>query len=598
MVKYDAITRDFQGNHNYVIFYNNHVKETFNEISLLNLKPSKITNDRIYYKDLQNCPGSLWSSLEKEVFFKYLGIYTINRIDSIHEKLPSKSILEIKLYYDSLKSGLEAMKSKGRIKLYEYTLSGEFHRVKLWKQSKKLVTYDEMPSAYEMSEAYVNLENIQSDYITGREKRIYSDSQRLIKNKYANLTNWKGANEFTKHEKIEENEDDGFIISTSGLLQVSHSNLFTDFESITLLDELVKLLTRKILNQIMKDCFLKESCEEVEVSNEMIYESVAKNGYFKYERFDDVTDFFKEKVEYSTDDEGEEENCKVPEVISVFDLKRERQKTTIYDLDDEKLIDRVETGHLEELEQRDKMESRIHERGLLAMLLTNANIITEKEGQDVLETWEDEREAEIQKEMERSLLEDEKLKLKATQKMKRALNKRKRDESNELVNNNGDNQSFNTSSNYVARHTFEDSDSSFDSISGSDDDGNEFKKRKKLVLRFSASAGKLKDDENNRNNVENGHTEIIENGHMNFIEKEHAKSNGHRERDKNHPETKNDHKERDKNHPETDINSKRSQFEDIEARRSDEDLSESADESESSVTDNLSKILQHYKSVL
>ncbi|CAN3371904.1 hypothetical protein DIURU_004617 [Diutina rugosa] len=153
----------------YVDFYNRQVQDFFsvNDPWDQTLPASVITSDGRVFDGDSGHPGSLWSPQEKDKFYRLLERYSIHRIDMIAEQLPSKSAEEIMVYYNVLRKSLQRAKRKGRRQEYPYTVTKR-RKTKHLKgySASELVTYDEMPIAYEMSEGYLIFEDIQSKRMT------------------------------------------------------------------------------------------------------------------------------------------------------------------------------------------------------------------------------------------------------------------------------------------------------------------------------------------------------------------------------------------------------------------------------------------------
>ncbi|ODV79726.1 uncharacterized protein CANTADRAFT_25610 [Suhomyces tanzawaensis NRRL Y-17324] len=175
--------RLFRGNPNYVEFYNRHVEETLNPIPNskrdMRLLGSKVTNDGIiYYHSYTSKPGSVWSVVEKDNFFRALALYSIHRVDLIQEHVPTKSQAEILTYYDMLRRELHHRKyGRNRARYFKYKHRGR-KSIRLPKYAHGLLRYDEMPIAYEMSEEFIKFEEEQSEPISFKERMRLNDTAR------------------------------------------------------------------------------------------------------------------------------------------------------------------------------------------------------------------------------------------------------------------------------------------------------------------------------------------------------------------------------------------------------------------------------------
>lgn len=153
----------------YVHFYNRQVQDFFNvndpwDLDLLALV---ITSDGQVFDGESGHPGLLWLPQEKDKFFRLLERYLIHRIDIIADQLPLKLTEEIMVYYSVLRKLLQREKRKGRRQEYPYTVTKR-RKTKHLKGylALELVSYDEMPIAYEMSETYLIFEDLQSKRMT------------------------------------------------------------------------------------------------------------------------------------------------------------------------------------------------------------------------------------------------------------------------------------------------------------------------------------------------------------------------------------------------------------------------------------------------
>lgn len=80
-----------------------------------------------------------WTADEKDIFYESLARYGINRVDDIAALLPNKSAADIMSLYKILSNELSKYKSDKKLR-------------------KKLVSFDDMPVAYEMSELFIKTE--------------------------------------------------------------------------------------------------------------------------------------------------------------------------------------------------------------------------------------------------------------------------------------------------------------------------------------------------------------------------------------------------------------------------------------------------------
>ncbi|ODV63256.1 Rrn5p ASCRUDRAFT_93757 [Ascoidea rubescens DSM 1968] len=150
-------------NRNYFDFYNKQIFDIFNPIkysnidkklnfSLVKINASQRVDSQYLIDTNSYDGGTLWSPEEKEIFFHYLSRYSIHNLDMIKTHLPNKSESEIICYYTLLKNNLKMYKSRKTV-------------------FKRLIKYNEMPIAYEMSEAFIDLEENQASCIITYENK-------------------------------------------------------------------------------------------------------------------------------------------------------------------------------------------------------------------------------------------------------------------------------------------------------------------------------------------------------------------------------------------------------------------------------------------
>lgn len=283
--------RVFKGSPNYVNFLNREVTEFFQKklINSFKEKPyfheSKINSkgNVIYKKDeeFENGSGTTWTSAEKEVFFDCLARYSIHQIDSICDNLPGKSEIEIMSYYNSLSRELRRLKSK-------IVRRRKYHKVKIMKDKKQieyrykslpnrknLVKYENIPIAYEMSENFIKMEEIQAEMIGQRERSKTNDENQRFKRQFLDYTKTKEQSHNTENGEIEleqlqssDNEvSNEQLINYSIACELSKclylNNNITPltnnklvpklhYKSLILLDQITRLVTEKILLKIIE----------------------------------------------------------------------------------------------------------------------------------------------------------------------------------------------------------------------------------------------------------------------------------------------------------------------------------------------------------
>ncbi|TID14794.1 hypothetical protein CANINC_004465 [Pichia inconspicua] len=121
----------------------------------------EIEEDAFYVDDdsisLDSSKNALkWTAKEKDIFYESLARYGINRIDEIADLLPDKSQVDIMNLYNILKSELKRYKEDKKLR-------------------SKLVSFDELPKAYEVSEEYIKLEEQQASIIESMENENFGE---------------------------------------------------------------------------------------------------------------------------------------------------------------------------------------------------------------------------------------------------------------------------------------------------------------------------------------------------------------------------------------------------------------------------------------
>lgn len=327
--------RSFQGNYNYIDFYNRYVSETMRPSVNLELIPSKVGNNgQVFYANSDESPGSYWSSTEKETFFHYLSRYSIHQIDLIKQFLPSKSTTEIQCYYNLLKLELSRRKKTGKPKYYSYKVNKVKYRIKLWKFPKGLLKYDDLPSAYEMSEEFIKLEEYQSDYIAMREARIDNDNFVNVKRSTSKHIEWGDRTEkaeittapqpsmssrefgvsvykplvdlppFSEPSQYESQGKDGFLTSfqkagrlsemlyvNNGITQKSSTKLALEFPAQAFFDEIVKLIVKKILLAVFEKKTLSNRSGDT-IHDYDIHDAVSSLSYRDPEALFNMNEYF------------------------------------------------------------------------------------------------------------------------------------------------------------------------------------------------------------------------------------------------------------------------------------------------------------------
>lgn len=272
--------RVFKGNPNYVSFFNREVEAFFNNDNYLppcrtRLTQSKVGNsgmvyrlsllgkyldteiERIYRDDI---PGTVWSGDEKETFFNALTRYSIHNFDEIKHRLPNKSAIEIMNYYNLLKFELNHLKRKSKKMKYKVKInSSKFRFFRRLRHFKKSIKIDDIPSAYEMSEEFINFEEVQANLINKRETILQTDSNRFYKKSFDNYTKDEEHNLidvdacsslselfYVKNKLMKDDIHNPFL--SPGAKLVPTLNL----KSLVFFEELTKLITEKIVLSLIE----------------------------------------------------------------------------------------------------------------------------------------------------------------------------------------------------------------------------------------------------------------------------------------------------------------------------------------------------------
>lgn len=233
--------RQYRGNANYATLFDQHVKETFNPPKVF-FRKSKV-NRRMACrsavgKDIYDkFQGSEWTSREKNAFFNSLSRNSIHQVDNIQEEVGTKTVLEIYTYYEVLKSQLKAYKLRRKIKSKDIKLHGLRHKYYYREPHLKLLSYQQIPFAYEMSPKFIHMEEIQARLIVHRESLLLNDVQTHLK-KIApeTLFEEKGLKEVTRFLNLSEGIDKPVELKTK-------AEVF--------LQELVKQVVKKVILNLM-----------------------------------------------------------------------------------------------------------------------------------------------------------------------------------------------------------------------------------------------------------------------------------------------------------------------------------------------------------
>lgn len=325
--------RIFRGNINYVNYYNQFVQETFDDTTTCgkcSLKTSKITSDgNVYYlfqdKKTKNnlesellfesdCPGSKWTPKEKHFFFVSLAKYSIHQISIIKSFLPKKSTIEIMNYYNLLKKELIRYKSKKKLKNYTYNLNNKIIKTKFFNFYRKLLKYDDMPIAYEMSENFIKYEEIQSDLIFLKERTRINDENRHFNIQFKEYINISDSNE--QKNEVSSNLSDPLqndlktIFNLNNFYELSKNYLDYDescvkknlklkipsfhLKSLVFFEELTILFVKKLVYALIKKKLMISSLQskkrKVVIKKEFILNFLNDNKIF--EHHSNLIDFY------------------------------------------------------------------------------------------------------------------------------------------------------------------------------------------------------------------------------------------------------------------------------------------------------------------
>lgn len=171
-----------------------------------------------------SAPGTLWTAVEKDIFYRCLSRYSIHRIECFSEHLPRKSHIEISSFYDALQLELHRRKRRRLVKLAKDK--------QCWISSiSSGFPYKLHPQAVEISERGIENEEQQG--------RLIGDDEKL----------WEGLEgcvsspeRFVDYERLNQLLN-AYLPSTSKLL----------FEAYILLEELLGQRIRQIIAHIIAD---------------------------------------------------------------------------------------------------------------------------------------------------------------------------------------------------------------------------------------------------------------------------------------------------------------------------------------------------------
>lgn len=272
--------RVFKGNPNYVSFFNREVEGFFNNDNYLPPYRTRLTQSKVGHSGMvyrlsflgkyldteieriyqDETSGTVWTSDEKEKFFNALTRYSIHNFDEIKHRLPNKSAIEIMNYYNLLKFELDHLKRKSKKVKYKVKINNsKFRLFRRLRQFKKSIKIDDIPSAYEMSEEFINFEEVQANLINKRETILQTDSNRFYKKSFDNYTKDEDNNLidvyacsslsesfYVKNNLIKDEIDNPFLSPGANLVPT------LNMKSLVLFEELTKLITEKIVLSLIE----------------------------------------------------------------------------------------------------------------------------------------------------------------------------------------------------------------------------------------------------------------------------------------------------------------------------------------------------------
>lgn len=245
--------RHFEGNRNYVSFFNGQVASFFSleYAPPVALRPSKVAVSGAVYLDetdsLDHVPGTYWKSTEKETFFRALARFSIHRLDEVVARLPTKSPAEILSYYHLLKREM-GLRAKTKVR-FETTVDGRRHFHKMWRQ-QWATPYDEIPIAYEVNEDVLAVEEIQAQHIYHRELVLQLDGVRGLAKPFKDYVD--DGDSLINYENAWEL---GQLLSKNRVLDENHPPRYVPglhFQSMVMFEELAKLVTRRYIIKLLE----------------------------------------------------------------------------------------------------------------------------------------------------------------------------------------------------------------------------------------------------------------------------------------------------------------------------------------------------------
>lgn len=145
---FDLLRKEF------IEFFDNDTKFGLSSHHEIKDEPLYVEDDTIILESSKN--ALKWTAKEKDIFYESLARYGINRIDEIAHFLPQKSPVDIINLYNILKKELKRYKNDRKLR-------------------SKLLSFDEMPKAFEVSEEYIKQEEQQASIIESMDDEKFGE---------------------------------------------------------------------------------------------------------------------------------------------------------------------------------------------------------------------------------------------------------------------------------------------------------------------------------------------------------------------------------------------------------------------------------------
>ncbi|KAI5952187.1 hypothetical protein KGF57_004151 [Candida theae] len=346
-------------NENYIKFYNRVVGETLDptkSIPELPLSASKVSYDGTYPNDAKY-PGQFWTGEQKELFFTLLARYSIHQLDMISLHM-GKSELEIMTYYNLLKRELSKLKNGAR-------RSGK-PGLKKW--DYRLVQYEEIPAAYEMSKYFTKLEDEQSLLIDADEKvqlgsaHVDTDACRLLNRNHMRTMFGRTCADDTCHimEDLVKQVTTNILVNIINAKTTKSNNNDLEDESkrccITILPKNVKSALTRLGYPNLNAIF---NC------NNPYVKKVYTEKYGQHRWFNNLRDIVSVPAFANLVPAPQK-----PTIRTIHNLNQyDRDLTTDEDTIDEEFESNLFELETKTIDEHDLLESRMYEHALLMMLL-------------------------------------------------------------------------------------------------------------------------------------------------------------------------------------------------------------------------------------